>query len=149
MLRLTTRCSHGVLMLALGASVLGVTGCGDKLASLRGTVYVDGKPAPEGLSLMFRPTDRKLLPASAMTDVTGRYVAKFTFRKDGIQPGEYIAHLTLYGGNAAAEPPPPEERSRSSGRPAFQYPEKYYEEISRVTVGAGRNVVDLNISTKE
>lgn len=144
------RCFLGTAVVVAG--LVAICGCGDNLASLRGTVYVDGKPAPKGMALVFDPIDKSLLPAYGFTDGNGQYRAQFTFRKDGIQPGEYVAHLSLAeAGDAysSGNTPAYSDRRGADGLRVFKYPRKYYDEIVRLTVSGGRNVVDLSISTTE
>ena len=74
----------------LGVCLLVVTclGCGPggpEIASVEGTVTMDGKPLPDA-SVVFIPENGR--PAGATTDSEGKYVLTFTQGRKGAMPGK-------------------------------------------------------------
>lgn len=149
------------------ASLLCFCGCADDgLAPLYGKVFVDGAAAPMGVSLDFIPTDKSLLPCTAETNEQGDFVAQFTFRKRGVQPGEYTARLTPgsifpaqsspdqqeSGRTDAGETPKPDGKSRTlPRRPTRQsngLPKKYYEKIETFFVDENGLKIDFHLETE-
>lgn len=142
-------------IVALRASVVTVlftlTGCGNGLSGLQGTVLVDGKPAPAGISLQFSPVGGGS-PSYAETDAEGRYEAAFTFREKGIEVGEHIVSLTPGGGSASGSMPvigedgkPVSGATTGSDAASPNFPQKYYSEITRVKVEPGSNEIDIEL----
>jgi hypothetical protein len=141
--------SRGVL--AMAATVVLLVGCDTRLASLTGTVTIDGHTAPKGLSLEFTPTGQGS-SSYASTDAAGRYEAAFTFRKKGIQPGEHRVRLLP----SAVETPMPvigpngqPMPERTAGASLAKLPRRYYEEIEILTVTPGRNEHDIALTSAE
>jgi len=138
--------------LALTAALM-VPGCsGDDLATLTGTVTIDGKPAPEGLSIEFAPIDGPGSPSSARTDADGNYVAMFTFKKEGIQPGRHRVHLMpsqierpmpQIGPDGKPLPSEADEAIARFGK----LPEKYWREIEIITIEPGANTKNIDLKT--
>ena len=139
--------------LALGlAGALGSIGCGSRLpSSLQGVVFVDGRPAPEGLDLVFTPTAAEGSPAYASTGPGGRYEAAFTFRETGITTGKHRVSLLPGGGGPGAGRMPvlgPDGRPAPDAEPARPaFPREYYQEITTIDVAPGANEVDLRLTT--
>ncbi len=127
---------------------IGLSGCGNDLASLKGTVFIDGQPAPEGVSLGFAPLETGGSPAYAATDSEGRYEAAFSFQETGIQPGKHRVHLVPGGGGGSATMPqigPDGTPVPSASPPAL--PKEYYQEITTIAVEPGANEIDLQLTS--
>jgi hypothetical protein len=124
-------------------------GC-DGLASLEGTVTIDGKPAPAGVSLQFAPVTGKGSLSYASTDANGHYEAAFTFQKKGIQPGEHSVKLMP----SQVETPMPKigPAGRPVGPPPVSplknIPQEYYQEIQKITVEPGSNTINIDLKTE-
>lgn len=148
------------------AGFLCLGGCADDgLVPLYGKVLVDGTAAPKGVSLEFIPTDKSLLPCSAETNDRGEFAAQFTFRKTGVQPGEYTARLlpgstlpsqdasatTEQGSTDMGETPKPGENTRPQprrrSRQSNGVPSKYFEKIETFLVGKNGLEIELHIET--
>lgn len=136
-------------LLSIAALFLCLSGC-DGLASLEGTVTIDGEPAPAGVSLQFTPVTGKGSPSYASTDASGHYEAAFTFQKMGIQPGEHSVRLMP----SQVETPMP--RIGPDGRPVGpppvsplkNLPQEYYQEIQKITVEPGSNTINLDLKSE-
>lgn len=136
---------------AVAVLAITVSGCGDRLASLTGAVTIDGQPAPKGLSLEFTPVGEGSA-SYATTDAAGRFEAAFTFRKMGIEPGEHLVRLLP----SQIEAPLPEigadGRPVATGQQAAgppRLPQRYFQEIERITVVPGRNEHDFALSSEQ
>lgn len=149
--------STGIVALRASAAtlLLTLTGCGNGLSGLHGTVLVDGKPAPAGISLQFSPTGGGS-PSYAETDAEGKYEAAFTFREKGIEVGEHIVSLTPGGGSTSESMPvigsdgkPVSDGTKggSGGPPSF--PQKYYSEITKIKVAPGMNEIDIELESQK
>lgn len=142
---------HIISLLSIAALALCVVGCGDGLSSLKGTVTIDGQPAPAGVSLEFQPTDPNGLPSYAVTDASGAYEAAFTHKKKGIQPGETIVRLAP---SEIEEPMPvigPDGKPVKSDKPKnplANLPGDYYKQIETFTVNPGSNTKDIELKSK-
>ena len=131
--------------------VITLCGCGDGLSSLTGTVTIDGKPAPEGLSLTFQPLESGS-PSYATVDRDGAYEAQFTFKRSGIQAGKHRVHLIP---SEVSRPMPvigddgkPIADESSDAVDRFSnLPEDYYREIEIITIEPGANTKDIKLST--
>jgi len=78
------------------------TGCGNGLTGISGAVMIDGKPAMEGVRVVFTPLgDTK--QASGTVDEAGQFVLK-TGQRPGVMPGEYRVLLI----NSTASIPQPD-----------------------------------------
>ncbi len=124
-------------------------GCGDPdgLVSLHGVVTVDGRPAPEGISLEFSPVG-KGSPSYGTTDSEGKFEAAFTHRRKGILPGEHVVKL-VPGGPAADAGRMPEPGEKPKESILSQFPREYYQEIIRITVKKGGQTIDIPLETKK
>lgn len=149
--------SIGIVALRATAVILlcTLTGCGNGLSSLQGTVLVDGNPAPAGISLQFSPTGGGS-PSYAETDAEGRYEAAFTFREKGIEVGEHIVSLTPGGSAASGSMPvigedgrPVSEAKTGSAAGPPNFPQKYYAEITKINVESGSNEIDIELESQK
>lgn len=138
------------LMLLPGvvALVACVAGCGERLASLEGTVTIDGKPAPAGIAFEFAPSAGGS-PSYGTTDASGHYEAAYTFKKKGIEIGEHTVKLLpsnvetgmpVIGPDGKPVGPEPED-------PLKGIPQEYYQQIEKITVEAGANTHDIALTT--
>jgi hypothetical protein len=130
-----------IMIACLGLIVLSFTGCNkDGVARVEGTLTVDGQPAPAGVKLIFDPVEPGERESTAETDEDGRYVAKFSVQREGVYMGDCVVFLEipLVGG-------PAEEGEELN----LKYPDEYYREIKAFTVEGGKNVVDLEITSKK
>ena len=83
-----------------------VTGCGNGgLATLTGTVTIDGELAPAGVGLEFNPLQGGS-SSYAETDEKGAYVAAYTHKRLGIEPGEHRVKLFPAGSGGGREKMP-------------------------------------------
>jgi hypothetical protein len=76
------------------ASLLLLTGCGSdgpEVASVEGTVTMDGNPLPEASVLFLNQTGR---PAAAWTDKNGKYRLAFDEHRSGAIPGASTVRIT-------------------------------------------------------
>jgi len=76
------RCSVAAGMLCL---MVGCGASGPEIASVSGTVTMDGKPLPNAM-IVFSPESGR--PAGARTDEEGNYVLEFTEDREGAVPGK-------------------------------------------------------------
>lgn len=127
----------GVLLIL---SALCVTGCQDDgIATMSGTLLIDGEPAPEGTTLLFDPVGKGFRTSWGECDKNGYYEAQYSLQREGVCVGECTARLQM------REDELPEEGVELN----MKYPSKYYTEIKTFTVEPGRNKVDFEISSKE
>ncbi len=134
----------------LALLVIGLMGCGSGLSTLEGTVTVDGKPAPEGISLSFTPVDGNGSPSYASTDSNGHYEAAFSFQKKGIEAGEHRVQLVPGSDPGSGTMPQigPDGQPIPSSKPKRpQFPKEYYQEIQKITVESGHNSIDLDLKS--
>ena len=130
--------------------MLALTGCGGGLSTLEGTVFVDGKPAPEGITFSFTPADGNGSPSYAKTDAGGHYEAAFSFQKKGIEAGKHRVHLVPGEDPGSGTMPQlgPDGKPIPSSKPKRpQFPKEYYQEIETITVENGHNVIDLQLES--
>jgi hypothetical protein len=87
-------------------------------------------------------------PSYGTTDAEGRYVAAFTFKRKGIEPGEHLVRLLP----SQIEMPMPEfdDRGRLVGKPKeaspiAKFPREYYEQITTIVVSEGYNTHDFEL----
>lgn len=77
---------------------LTVAGCGPSVkiptAPVSGVVTVNGKPVP-GLEVDFVP-EAKIRPAVGVTDMSGRYEARFLQQQKGVSLGPCVARISLF-----------------------------------------------------
>lgn len=142
------------LLTTIGIACLVSLGCGDGLSSLRGTVTIDGKPAREGLGLQFQPIGAGS-PSYATTDKDGNYVAQFTHRASGIQPGKHRVSLVPGGGGGGEQIPDNIDDAMSrrkvdtaeQANRRAQLPQSYYSEITVITVESGSNTINIALES--
>lgn len=82
-------CRISELMVGVVLLALACTGCGEsgpEIATVEGTVTLDGKPLPHA-TVVFTPVEGGR-PAGAMTDEEGYYVLNFTEGRQGAIPGK-------------------------------------------------------------
>jgi hypothetical protein len=135
-------------LLLLAAAGLVGCGRGGGLAPVSGTVTYRGQPVP-GASVAFIPETVGALPASGLTDNTGRYELMTTVPGDGVPPGKYLVAITARGPD---KPLPPGEASvvvgdAVPGDPLI--PERYFQpDTSGLTaeVPAGGTTADFTLT---
>ncbi len=90
------------------AQLFVIAGCGGgvNVASVEGTVSLDGKPL-EGAYLSFIP-EVGGRPAGAVTDSSGKYVLKFTKSQKGAIPGKNRVQITTKSDPLEGQPGKPE-----------------------------------------
>jgi len=91
-----------VFLLVLLLSSCG--GCGEKLpydvVAIRGTVTVEGKPAPKGLRLQFAPANGEGRPSEAIVGDEGRFKAIYSRSVEGVQVGKAVLIVSWGGGTS-------------------------------------------------
>ena len=126
-------------------------GCRDsELSSLTGTVTVDGQPAPAGINLGFVPILQGS-PSYGTTDENGQFVANYTFKRTGIEPGEHRVKLMPAGGSEREKMPSLDDNTGAGERGMSvgpNFPQSYYAEITKITISPGRNSIDIPLETK-
>ena len=87
--------SRVVFLLLIVATV---AGCGDGLATVNGTVTLDGEPIAGGPQMYgtvtFYPESGSGVPAVGLIDQAGQYYVK-TGARSGIQPGDYLICIAV------------------------------------------------------
>jgi len=78
-------------MLALAVACAGCGPGGPEIASVEGTVTMDGKPLPNA-AVVFIPENGR--PAGATTDSEGHYALNFTAGRQGAIPGTNTVRIT-------------------------------------------------------
>jgi hypothetical protein len=84
------------LIIGASLSMMVCSGCGEsgpEVASVEGTVKLDGQPLPDA-TVMFIPENGR--PAAAMTDAGGHYVLTFTEGRKGAMPGKHKVRITTF-----------------------------------------------------
>jgi hypothetical protein len=118
-------------------------GCenGPEIASVEGTVTMDGKPLPNA-TILFIPENGR--PAGGRTDDRGHYVLNFTESRDGAIPGKNTIQITTAAEatEAADGTPIPAQReiipTRYNSQSALEF-----------TVEAGKkNVANFDLESK-
>ena len=90
---MTTRLRLPLFLMACAASAF-VAGCGESgpdIASVSGTVTMDGEPLANA-SVVFAGTSGR--PAGGATDSEGKYVLNFSGGRQGAQPGKYKVRIS-------------------------------------------------------
>lgn len=79
--------------LALSLALLLLVGCdgGPEIASVEGTVTMDGQPLPYASVVFYNQNSR---PAGASTDENGSYVLTFSKGRQGAMPGRSIVRIS-------------------------------------------------------
>lgn len=133
-------------------------GCGnDGLATLTGTVTIDGELASAGIGLEFNPLQGGS-PSYAQTDEQGVYEAAYTHKRMGIEPGEHRVKLFPAGGGGGGgrpvreKMPVPGENAAGSMRGSSpsgpKLPRSYYSEIMKITVEPGNNTITIPLESE-
>jgi hypothetical protein len=137
--RAFVRCAALVAMFLL-------TGCGSDLASVSGTLTLDGKPLARtentNVTIMFYPESGSGAPAAAMTDESGQYELT-TGSQQGVAPGKYVVTLS------ASQFDPPSPEGGPPGR-RFLTPVRYAspgESELRADVEPGSNTFDFDLKS--
>ncbi|MEX1039410.1 MAG: carboxypeptidase-like regulatory domain-containing protein [Pirellulaceae bacterium] len=122
-------------MLLLAACVL-ASGCngsaGEGLASVEGTVTLDGQPLPNA-QVIFQPAAGR--PSTAITDAEGKYQLQYTMDQAGAEVGSHAVKVTT-----AIDQP-------DDTRASEQVPKKYNLESELVEeVEPGKNTIDFELS---
>jgi hypothetical protein len=124
--------------------LVGLTGCGSKLASVSGAVRLDGKPLAAA-GIMFHPKDGSPV-SSGVTDAEGRYRIESgnTYR---IKPGEYsvtVSKTRTTGVSATGIPVPGQVKTE------YLAPVQYATPAAsplRVTVAEGSQTHDFELTS--
>ncbi len=85
-----------LVVAVLLATVAGGCGQSDGLVRVGGTVTYRGQPLPNAL-VVFMPETPGLLPASGLTDASGRYELMSTAPGDGVAVGKHRVTVTARG----------------------------------------------------
>ena len=136
------RNSHaGFIALMLSLAFLGCGSDGPEIASVEGTITMDGEPLANA-SVLFVPTGGR--PAAARTDENGKYTLNFTAGRKGAMLGKNVVRIST-----AADP-----SETPDGEPIPAQPERVpmkYNATSELTfvVEAGKkNVADFDITSE-
>jgi hypothetical protein len=126
--------------------VLGLVGCGSPVRrfDVTGTVTIAGKPAPQGLQVVFSPRDSSLADAAiGVTNDRGVYVMYASPGKKGLPPGDYVVAVTTSGDGLPGPNLGPPELAR------IKVPDQYQQGASelRCTVGRSTTTFDIRIET--
>ena len=119
-------------------ALAGCSGSGPELASVTGTVKLDGKPV-QGARLEFHPQDGHRPTSYAMTDEDGYYSASFSDTLDGVYLGPVLVQVwtddvTLVDGEPVQD----------------EFPSRYNRdsELKR-TVDEGSNTFDFDLTSSK
>lgn len=143
------RCSgmNASRVLYLLLAVTTAAGCGDSLATVDGTVTLDGEPIAGGPQMYgtvtFYPESGSGVPAVGLIDQAGQYRVK-TGARSGVQPGNYLIGIAVKKVNI---PKDPDEMPQ----PTLITPKKYAsvtESGLREEVEPGDNTFDFDLSSK-
>lgn len=129
-----TRAAHVPYLLFIALSVAILAGCGrsgPELATVSGTVTLDGKPLPKA-RLEFQPVGIGS-PSYATTDAKGHYELTYALDRPGAMLGKQTVRITTFrqlpGGGEIPERVPAEynsettlEREIASGHNKFDFP---------------------------
>lgn len=134
-----------VLMSAVIFAIGAASGCGGRPlgATAKGTVTIDGKPAPAGIRVDFLPVAAGGSMSSGVTDDAGQYELWFNANMRGVMPGECVVRLSL------------SETTGADGLPAIpetlrhvRIPEHFGERSQTIrTIHPGVNKVDVDVTT--
>lgn len=130
-----------------GAALILPAGCGSDLASVSGTLTLDGKPLAgtenTNVTIMFYPETGSGAPSAAMTDESGHYKLS-TGSQAGIAPGPYVVTLSA---SEFSEPAP----GGGAPRRRILTPAKYANPSQsglRAEVQPGRNTFDFDLKSE-
>lgn len=122
-------------------------GCSDGLATVSGTITLDGQPIAGGPRMYgtvnFYPESGSGVPAVGIIDGSGRYELKSGSR-DGVEPGAYLVGIAV---KKITMPTTPE----GMPQPTLITPKKYAsvtESGLREEVKPGSNLFDFALSSK-
>jgi len=123
--------------------VLACAGCGGggpELASVSGTVTLDGQPLSDAMVIFIPENGRQ---AAARTDTAGKYVLTFKEGRQGAEPGKYKVRITT--GRAAGE----DDDGHETEPVPEKVPMKYNAQTElEYTVEAGKeNVADFPLES--
>lgn len=127
--------------LVLSLACAGCAESGPEIATVEGTVTLDGKPLPHA-SVVFVPENGR--PAGAMTDEEGHYVLNFNEDRQGAIPGKNRVRISTL-----RDPMENEEGEMIPGSPET-IPRKYNSEtILEFDVKPGEaNVADFDLESE-
>ena len=101
---------HALLWLCVGVAALSSTGCSAApIATVQGTVHLDGKPLPDAALQFWPKDDLRLGVYHARTDRDGRFRLK-SREGEAVKPGRYI--VLVYREVKQDGTPPDPERDR-------------------------------------
>jgi hypothetical protein len=128
----SSRASLVVSSLLIVASF--ATGCGQgdrpPMGSVSGVITIDGDPL-SGVIVLFTPENGR--PATAMTDIQGRYQLQYVGNVYGCKTGENTVSFT----------------APTSGSPSHPIPAKYQGKTDlKVEVASGRNNFDFDLESE-
>jgi uncharacterized protein YceK len=135
-----------IVFLCLAVAGSSLSGCGNGLASVSGTVTLDGQTAGGtdryGTVSFYRESGGGA-PAIGIIDESGHYVLK-TGSQDGIEPGTYLVGVAIKKVTPPASP---------GGLPQAKLisPAKYASVVQsglKEVVKTGRNSIDFSLSSK-
>ncbi|WP_437205704.1 carboxypeptidase-like regulatory domain-containing protein [Planctomicrobium sp. SH664] len=90
-LRSSRHLAGAVLLTLVSVTLVGCGQNGPKIATVQGTVTLDGKPLPYA-AVVFNSENGR--PAGATTDENGHYVLNFTAGRKGATPGTHRVIIT-------------------------------------------------------
>lgn len=144
------RRSYWAIAMKLAAIVtfcMALTGCGDGLSRVSGTVTLDGSPIAVGKQMNgtvnFVREDGSGARATGYIDETGRY-ALTTGAKNGIEPGTYLVGIAVNQVTIPADP-------AAMPQPKLITPRKYSNSRDsglKAEVKPGKNTFDFALSSK-
>ncbi|MEW4565192.1 hypothetical protein AB1K70_21895 [Bremerella sp. JC770] len=130
--------------ITLATLLMACLGCGPAgMPTLTGTVTIDGKAAPAGISFQFSPLRTGGSCSYAQTDENGNFTAQFSMRQEGIQEGTHRVQLM-----PGFFPPDMDSRDAERMNPLKKVPKSYYEEVTQVTIEPGYNTLDIALDSK-
>lgn len=141
---------QSVVMVVLGALLLGCSGPGGDMGTVTGTVTLDGTPLP-GVMVTFTPADGER-ESYGVTNSSGVYKLRYTTQIMGAKKGEHQVRISPVG----VEPTLPVSKKATvvpkgdtgdSNEKAISVPKHYYgEDFLTREVQAGSNTIDLELT---
>ena len=135
-----------ILLILLAFST--VAGCGDGLATVSGTITLNGEPIAGGPrmygTVSFYPESGSGAPAVGIIDESGRYTLK-TGAQSGVEPGAYLVGIAVKKVTIPADP-------NAMPQPTLITPKKYAsvtESGLREEVNPGANTFDFALSSNQ
>lgn len=128
------------------AAVL-VIGCGKQYPSrypVEGILSIDGRPAPQGMQILFTPEGPDAEPCRAVTNDSGRYVAYHRPGMKGLLPGHYVVSVVSPEDDVSGTLIVPPQLA------GIKIPVRYRAGSSELKCEVGRNgaTFDVDIVTK-